>query len=117
MSNYAALSWIEQVIEIVRKLPTVYWPTLLVGLVTLVSVVVMEQINKKRPISIRGTVLPIPSSLIVIILGILISFLANFSGLGIKVVGYIPPGFNKVAAKTFFIFYYYFFFSGCYSKL
>jgi MFS superfamily sulfate permease-like transporter len=84
------------VIEIVRKLPTVYWPTLLVGLVTLVSVIVMEQINKTRPISIRGTVLPIPSSLIVIILGILISFLANFSGLGIKIVGYIPPGFNKV---------------------
>ncbi len=88
-------------IEIVRKLPTVHWPTLLVGLVTLAIVIGLEQINRSKPIVIKGTSVPIPSSLVVIVLGILISYLANFSGLGIKVVGFIPPGFNKVVIPSF----------------
>lgn len=88
-------------IEIVRRLPTVHWPTLLVGFVTLAAVIVMETLNKSKPIVIRKTTIPIPSSLVVIIFGILISYLANFSSLGIKIVGFIPPGFNKVVIPNF----------------
>ncbi len=100
-ANFSALSWIEQAIEVVRRLPTIFWPTLLTGLVTLVVVVVLEQLNKNKPIVVRGLTIPIPSALIVIVFGILISYLAGFQQIGIKLVGFIPPGFNKVSIPTF----------------
>lgn len=100
-ANFPTLSWIEQVIELVRRLPTAHWPTVLVGFTTLAAVIGMEELNKRRPLTIRGTTIPIPSSLVVIIVGILTSYLANFSSLGIKTVGFIPPGFNKVVIPSF----------------
>lgn len=100
-SNYSAMSWIEQVITVIKYLPTIFWPTLLTGLVSLAVVIIIETVNVRKPLKIKNLTLAIPSALIVIIFGVLISYLANFNAIGIKVVGYIPSGFNKISIPSF----------------
>jgi hypothetical protein len=99
--DFSTFNWILQCAEIVRKLPTVFWPTLLVGFVSLVVVLIFQQLNKRKPIKIKGLTIPLPAALIVIIFGILISFLADFEGIGIQIVGTIPAGFNAISIPSF----------------
>jgi hypothetical protein len=92
-SNYASLSWIDQVQEFIRKLPSSFWPTILTGFVTIVVVILIEQWNRRKPIRIRSTIIMVPSALIVLIFAIIISWAANFQAIGIKVSHYASQSF------------------------
>ena len=100
-SNYSSQMFVLQWAEIIRNLPSTNWVTLVIGIVTLIVVLFFQVLNKKKPMKIRGLTLPFPSALLVIVLGILISYLADFESLGVSVVGSIPSGFNSLSVPSF----------------
>lgn len=100
-SGFSSQMFVIQWVQIVQGLPSINWVTLVTGIVTLIVVLFFQVFNKKYPIKIGPLKIPFPSALLVIIVGILVSFLADFDGKGVSVVGYIPPGFNALSLPTF----------------
>lgn len=60
---------------------SVHIPTFLLGFTTLLLLVLFKRMNKN-----------IPSSIVVVILGLLVSYFFNLQGMGISIIEYIPSG-------------------------
>lgn len=79
----------ELLYNIIQKVPEINIPSLLIGLVTIVLIVVLKRINKKMP-----------TALVVVVLGI---FVVQFFGLdayGVKIVKDIPEGLPGFSIPT-----------------
>lgn len=79
----------ELLYNIIQKIPEINIPSLLIGLVTIVLIVVLKRINKKMP-----------TALVVVVLGI---FVVQFFGLdayGVKIVKDIPEGLPGFSIPT-----------------
>ncbi len=67
--------------DIIREFETINIPTLAVGVISILIIVLAKKYIRK-----------IPASLIVVILGILVSFFFNFEQKGMEIIGKIPQG-------------------------
>ncbi len=70
-----------QLIEVVREIPDLSWPTLAVGLVSLAALLVARRLSRK-----------IPGALIVVVVAIAVSAIVGLADKGVAVVGHIPSG-------------------------
>jgi sulfate permease, SulP family len=73
-----------QLIEVVRELPDLSWPTLAVGLVSLAALLVARRLSRK-----------IPGALIVVVIAIAVSAIVGLADKGVAVVGHIPSGLPR----------------------
>lgn len=97
----SAQLFIDNLIQFFSHIATTHWPTLVCGLITLAALILMKVASDRKWVKIRGKAIPIPGALIVTILGILISWAADFQGFGIKTIGTIPAGFNPISMPSF----------------
>ena len=75
--------------NIVKKVPEINLPSLLIGLITIVLIVVLKKINKK-----------IPTALVVVVLGIIIVQFFRLDNYGVQIVEHIPKGLPKFSIPT-----------------
>lgn len=70
-----------RVLNFIDLWESIHLPTFLLGFGTLLLLVLFKKMNKN-----------IPSPIVVVILGLLVSYLLNLEGLGISIIGHIPSG-------------------------
>lgn len=71
----------DTVIHIVDNISSIHIPTLLISLITFTFIILMKRISKK-----------IPYGLIVVAVGIGLSYLLDFDKIGIAIIGTVPSG-------------------------
>ncbi|QFI70220.1 SulP family inorganic anion transporter [Sinorhizobium alkalisoli] len=77
---------VAPVLELAREAASIHWPSLVLALGCFVLLQVARAVNS-----------PIPGPVIVVVLSVLLSFLFNFEGRGIAVVGNIPEGLPSMS--------------------
>lgn len=75
--------------NIIKKVPEINLPSLLIGLITIVLIVALKKINKKMP-----------TALVVVVLGIIIVQFFRLDNYGVKIVEHIPKGLPKFSIPT-----------------
>lgn len=90
-----------QLTQWIRFLPSTKWPTFLCSIISSALLLLLDHLNRKNLLRFGSIVIPIPSALIVTGIGILVSYLANFEAIGIRIIGSIPAGFNKISVPSF----------------
>jgi len=76
----------DTIIHIGQNLGLIHLPTLIIGLITFVLIYTFKKINKK-----------IPSGLIVVVLGIALSYFLDFEKYGIDIIAHVPSGLPSFA--------------------
>jgi SulP family sulfate permease len=71
----------DTVIHIINNISAIHLPTLSLGVITFIIITVIKKINKR-----------IPYGLIVVSVGISLSYLLDFDGLGIAIIETVPSG-------------------------
>ncbi len=76
----------DTLIHIGQNLGLIHLPTLLIGIITFITIYTFKKINKK-----------IPSGLIVVVVGIALSYFLNFEKHGIDIIAHVPSGLPSFA--------------------
>ncbi len=71
----------DTVIHIVNNLTTIHIPTLLIGLATFLIIYVLKKLSNK-----------IPYGLVIVTIGIVLSYLLDFENMGVAIIGTVPSG-------------------------
>jgi SulP family sulfate permease len=75
--------------NIIQKTSDINLTSLVIGLLTIVLIIVLKKVNKK-----------IPSALVVVVLGILLTQFFRLDTYGVDIVGFIPRGLPKFSIPT-----------------
>jgi len=84
------LSLIHKAVHIVTHLPSTHVATLAIGIGTALMISLFKKINKR-----------IPYGLIVVVIGIGLSYLLKFENKGIAVIGHVPDGLPTFSTPVF----------------
>ena len=76
--------------HVIKNMGSVKWSTLGISLTSIISILVLKRINKK-----------IPGPLIVVVMGIIVSYFFSFENSGVQVVGVIPKGLPQLVFPEF----------------
>jgi SulP family sulfate permease len=71
----------DTVIHIINNLKSIHVPTLLIGLATFLIIIVLKKLSNK-----------IPYGLVIVTIGILLSYLLDFENMGVAIIGTVPSG-------------------------
>ena len=80
----------DKLIHIGANLSLIHFPTLLIGLSTFIVVLILKKVSQK-----------IPYGLIVVSLGIVLSYFFNFDKLGVDIIGTVPSGLPTFKIPNF----------------
>lgn len=71
----------ETFYALAKAIPDTHWPTLMIGIVSIIGILYMKRIHKM-----------FPSALVMVVVSIVASVYFDFTGMGISVVGSVPSG-------------------------
>lgn len=77
-------------VELLREAATIHWPTVALAAALFA---LLQLLNLRRS--------PVPGPIVVVALSVLLSWLFDFRGMGIAVVGAVPTGLTTLALPTF----------------